>query len=230
MLQTLRKINFKFDIIILMSILAVSIIDRVHTDMILYNAGLVNGPEFKVISYGLLYELLKVVIVLFAIIRIFFNLSPGRRNKKYVATALFSFLIYIGSCVFVFTLHKPGSVYYLRGFKEWATRNVDIDAVQVWILSKEADEYIGHRYEQGNVPSDLPDFIKNVNPFWIDCYESENGRFIELLWPHAFSEYKGIAVGSPAIKTEQEELIKHSNYNFQYRHSIKPGVYVVLGR
>jgi hypothetical protein len=32
------------------------------------------------------------------------------------------------------------------------------------------------------------------------------------------------------MKTKQEGLIKHSNYDFQYRRSIKPGVYVVLGR
>lgn len=230
MFQVLRKIHYKFDIIILTTILAVSIIERVHTDMILYNAGLVNGHTFKVVPYGLLYELSKIVIVLFAVTRIFFHLKMGKRNKKYAVTALISVLIFIGSWIFMFTFGKPGAVYYLKGFKEWVTTNVDIDSVQTWILSQEAEKYLGHRYERDNFPSDLPDFIKIVDPFWIYVYESEKGRCIELSWPHAISEYKGIVVGTLAMKTKQEELIKHSNYDFEYRHSIKPGVYVVLGR
>ena len=230
MLQALRKINYKIDIIVLTAILVVSIIERVHIDMIFYNAGFVNGHAFKAISYGLLYELSKIVIILFAVTRIFFHLRPGKRNKKYAVTALVSVLIFIGSWIFMFTFDQPGAVHYLRGFEKWVTNNVDIDAGQTWILSQEAEKYLGHRYERDNFPSDLPDFIKIVDPFWIYVYESEKGRCIELSWPHAISEYKGIVVGTLAMKTKQEELIKHSNYDFEYRHSIKPGVYVVLGR
>ena len=95
MLQYLKKIHYKFDIIILTTILAVSIIETVHTDIIFYNAGLVNGIGFRAISYGLLYELSKIVIVLFAIVRIFFHLKANKRNKKYAVTALVSVLIFL---------------------------------------------------------------------------------------------------------------------------------------
>lgn len=230
MLQVLRKINYKFDIIIIMIILAVSIIGIVHLDMIFYDAGLENGYTFEVISYGLLYELSKIVIVLFAIARIFFHLKPGKRNKRYAITALVSFLIFIGSWVFFFTIHQPGAVHYLRGYGKWVTKNVDINAIQTWILSQEVDIYLGRAYDRASIPSDLPDFIRNVNPEWIYIHEHETGKCIKLTWIHGISEYKGIVVGSPAMKTKQEELIKHSNYDFQYRRSIKPGVYVVLGR
>jgi hypothetical protein len=230
MLQALRKIHYKLDIIILTAILAISIIESVHTDMIFYNAGLVNGHAFKAVSYGLLYELSKIIIVLFAIVRIFFHLKPGKRNKKFAVTALASLLIFIGYLISLPMFHQPGAVYYLRGFKEWVTKNIDVDAAQIWILSSEADKYFGHRYYRDNFLSELPDFIKNVKPEWIDVYESEKGRCIEFTWPSGFSEYKGIVVGSPTMKTKQEELIKHSNYDFEYRHSIKPGIYVVEGR
>jgi len=230
MLQALRKIHYKFDIIILTAILAISIIESVHTDMIFYNAGLVNGHAFKAVSYGLLYELSKIVIVLFAVTRIFFHLSPDKKNKKYVVTALISVLIFIGYWISLPVFHQPGAVHFLRGFKEWVTKNVDTDAIQTWILSQDADQYFGHRYFRDDIPHDLPDFIKNVNPEWLDVYSSEKGRCIEFTWPCGFSGYNGIVIGSPAMKTKQEELIKHSNYDFEYRHSIKPGVYIVEGR
>lgn len=230
MLQALRKIHYKFDIIILTTILAVSIIEIIHTDKIFYTAVLINGFAFKAVSYGLLYELLKIAIVLFAVTRIFFHLKAAKRNKKYVITALVSVLIFTGHWIFLFTFGQPGAVYYLRGFEKWVTKNVDVDAVQTWILSQEADNYLCHRYERDNFPSDLPDFIKNVNPEWIVFFASEKGRCIEFMWVNGISEYKGIVVGSPVMKTKQEELIKHSNTDFQYRRSIKPGVYVVEGR
>ena len=230
MLQAIRKINYKFDIIILMAIVAVSITERVHIDLIFYNAGLVNGIGFKAVPYSLLYELFKVVIVLFAVTRILFHLKPDKRNKKYAVTALVSVLIYIGSWIFMFTFDQRGAVYYLRGFRKWVTENVDIEAIQTWILSEKAYQYLGHRYFRDDIPHDLPDFIKNVKPEWIDVYASEKGKCIIFMWPNGFVEYKGIVVSSPAMKTKQEELIKHSNYDFEYRLSIKPGVYVVEGR
>lgn len=230
MLQALRKIRYKFDIIILATIFAISIIGHVHIDMMFYNAGLANEYTFKAIPYVLLYELLKIAIVLFAVTRIFFHLKPDKWNKKYAITALTSFLIFIGSWIFMFTFDKPGAVYFLRGFNKWVIKNVDIDAIQIWILSSEPDNYFGHIYYCDDFPSELPDFIKNINPEWINAYKSEKGRYIKLLWPHGFVEYRGIVVGPPTTETKQEELIERSNYDFEYRHLIKPGLYVVLGR
>jgi len=230
MLEALKKIHYKIDVIIIMAILTVSIIGIVHLDMIFYNAGIVNEIAFKAVPYSLLYELPKIAIVLFAVIRIFFHFKPGNRKKRYAVTTLVSFLIFIGSWVFFFTLHQPRAVYYLRGFEKWVTKNVDVDAVQTWILSPEADKYLGHRYERDRIPSDFPDFIRNVNPEWIDFFASEKGRCIEFMWVNGISESKGIVVGSPAMNTQQEGLIKHSNTDFQFRHSIKPGIYVIHGR
>jgi len=214
MLQALRKINYKFDIIIIIVIFAVSIIGIVHIDMIFYNAGLVNGHGFKAIPYGLLYELSKLVIVIFAIVRVFFHLKPDKRNKKYAVTALVSFLIYFGSWVFFFTLHQPGAVYYLRGFKEWVTKNVDIDAVQTWILSEEADKYFRNKlglYSNDIFPRDLPDFITNFGPEYIAFRkdDSDKGRHVEFGWTQLGGSW-GIVIGSASIKTNQEGMIRHS--------------------
>ena len=230
MFQAMRKINYKFDVIILTTILVISIIESVHTDIIFYNAGLVNGHTSKAVSYSLLYELLKIVIVIFAVTRIFFHLKPEKRSKKYAITALMSFLIFIGYWISLPMFHQPGAVHFLRGFEKWVAKNVDVDAIQTWIMSQDAGKYLGHRYVQGNFPSDLPDFITNPNPFWIDIYESEIGRYVGLLWPHGFVEYNGVVIGSSIMKIKQEELIKHSNTDFEYRRSSKPRVYAVVGR
>lgn len=219
--------------------LTVSIIGIVHLDMISYKAGLINGQVFmqffSLLFFVSFYELSKVAIVLFAVIRFFFHLKPGQRKKRYAVTALISVLIFIGSWVFFFTLHQPGTVHYLRGYEKWVTNNVDVNTIQTWILSPEADKYLKNKpnaYFNDDFPEDLPDFITKYNPEYIAFYKdnSENGRCIKITWRNGISEYKGIVVGSPAKKTKQEELIKHSNSNFEYRRLIKPGVYVVDGR
>ena len=239
MLKTLRKINYKLDIIIIAAILALSIAGIVHLDMIFYKTGLVNGQVFMVLFSTLFfvsfYELSKVAIVLFAVIRISFHLKSGEREKRYVVTALMSFLIFIGSWVFFFTLHQPGAVHYLRGYEKWVTNNVDVDTIQTWILSPEADKYLKNKpnaYFNGDFPEDLPDFITKYSPEYIAFYEDNSGneRYVKITWRCGISEYKGIVIGSPAMKTKQEELIKHSNTDFEYRRSVKPGVYVVEGR
>lgn len=123
----------------------------------------------------------------------------------------------------------------MRGYAKWVTQNVDVDTIQTWILTPKADKYFKNKptaYFKNNLPGDLPDFITKYSPEYIAFYEdnSENERCIKLTWIHGISEYKGIVIGSLAMKIKQEELIKHSNYDFQYRRSIKPGVYVVVER
>jgi hypothetical protein len=229
MLQALRKINYKLDIIIIAAILAVSIIELVHINRIFYNAGLVNGIGFKAIPYGLLYELSRFAIVLFAVVRIFFHLSPGKRNKKYAVTALVSFLIFIGSWIFMFTFDKPGSVYHLRGFKKWIVKNVDVDAVQTWILSEQADKYLKKKpnaYFKHDFPEDLPGFITNVDPDYITFRAGESdGKNIVIGWI-ALDTSWGVVVGSPIMKTKQEGKIRHSKYHYEFRYPIKPGIFI----
>jgi len=230
MFQAPRKVNYKLDIIILTAILAVSIIARVHINLIFYNAGLVNGIGFKAIPYGLLYELLKIVILLFAVTRLSFHLKTGKRNKKYAITALVSFLIYIGSWIFMFTFDQPGSVYHLRGFKKWIVKNVDVDAVQTWIMSQEAEQYFRNKpnaYFKDDFTKGLPDFVTNVGPEYITFRggESDEAKHIVIGWSSLDTSW-GIVVGSPAMKTKQEGKIRHSKYHNEFRYPIKPGIFI----
>ena len=230
MLKALRKINYKLDIIIIGAILAVSIIDRIHINLILYNAGLVNAIGIKAIPYGLLYELLKIIIIIVAITRLSFHLKPSRRSKKYAITALVSILIFIGSWIFMFTFDQPGSVYQLKGFKKWAVKNVDIHAVQTWIMSEQAEKYFKNKpniYYKGDFPEALPDFITHVDPEYIyfPIGESDEEKTIVIGWS-ALDMSWGIVAGSPAMKTKQEGKIRHSDNFYEFRYPTKPGIFV----
>jgi hypothetical protein len=230
MLQAMRKINYKLDIIIIGAIIVVSIIETVHTDMIFYNAGLVNGIGFKAVPYGLLYELLKIVIVIVAITRLSFHLKSGRRSKKYSITALASVLIFIGSWIFTFAFDQPGSVYHLRGFKKWVAKNVDVDAVQTWGMSQGAEKYFKNKpsmYFKADFPEVLPDFIRNFGPDVIifRAGESDEAKQIVIEWS-ALDTSWGIVVGSPAMKTKQEGMIRHPKYQYEFRYPVMPGIFV----
>ena len=228
--KALRKINYKLDMIIIGAILAVSIAACVHINLIVYNAGLVNGIGFKAIPYGLLYELLKIVIVIFAITRLSFHLKTGKRSKKYAVTALMSVLIFIGSWIFPFAFGQPGSVHRLRGFKKWIVKNVDVDAVQTWIVSQEAEQYFKDKpsaFINEDLPKGLPDFITNVNPEYITFRtgKSDEEKYIVIGWS-ALDMSWGIVLGSPTMKTKQEGKIRHSKYQYEFRYSVKPGIFV----
>ena len=204
MLKTLKKIPYKLDILILTTMIIISIIEWTHISILDYRAGLSNSHSISFI-YVIYYEPLKVVAVLFAIVRIFLNLKHGKERMK-CTSALLSILIFFGSFILEFTCCPAGAVTYLEGFEKWVSKNVDINAIQSWILSEEADKYLGRRYENGNFPPELPDFITNFDPLFIDFHghESEKGKCIEFIWGSGISGLKGIVVGSPEMKTMQK--------------------------
>ena len=135
MLRTFKKIPYKLDIFIVTTILIISIIERVHIDLTFYRAGLTNSHTYAFIPLIFLYELLKIAVVLFAVIRISFYLMPEKKHKKYIITALLSIAIFIGYWILLITFFEPGAVYFLKGFEKWISKNVDIVAIQTWFLS-----------------------------------------------------------------------------------------------
>lgn len=210
--------------------LTVSIVARVHTNLIFYNEGLVNRVGFQAVLYGLFYELLKIIIVIVVITRLSFHLKSGRRSKKYFVTALVSVLIFIGSWTFMFTFNQPGSVYQLKGFKKWAVKNVDVDTVQTWMISEQADKYFKNKpntYFKHDFPEDLPDFITNVGPDYITFLDGESNEEKQIIigWI-ALDTSWGVIASSPAMNMKQEEKIRHSDHFYEFRYPIKPGIFV----
>lgn len=225
MIQTFKKIPYKLDIFIIITIVALSITELIHIDILSYRGGLRNFPSWGFMLI-FLYEPLKISVVLLAFIRVFLHLKPDKELKKYIITALLSVLIFIGSWILSFTCHPPGAVFFLKGYEKWVYKNVDVNAIQTWLLSGEADKYMGEQYSP-NYPDDFPDFMTNFNPKITIFHgeESEKGKGIEFQTGLGLA-YWGIVVGSPATKTKQEGVIKHSESDYEYRRSIQPGVYI----
>ena len=227
MLQLLRKKPYIIDILILITILVISFVERIHNNMTFYRAGLGNSPSLNFMLLLFLYEPLKIGIVLFSVFRIFIHIKSAQGLDKYVITATLSAIILVCSWILPFIFCAPGAVYFLKGFEKWAINNVDIDDVQAWIQSEESDIYIGKSYNSGeDLPDELPDFIKNVNSLNVAIYNEkpEKGKCIEFKWS-GLSDW-GIVIGLPTMEAQQDVVIKHSRYYYEFRRSIKAGIFI----
>jgi len=194
-------------------------------DILCYRNGLRNLFSFSFIFLIFIYEPLKIAVVVFAVVR-FCIVKHAKKLNKYFITAILSILMFIGSWILPFHCLPPGAVFFLKGYEKWVSKNVDINAIQTWLLSGEADKYTGEQYSP-NYPDDFPDFMTNFNPNIIIFHgeESEKGKGVEFQTGLGLA-YWGILVGSPATKTKQEGVIKHSESDYEYRRSIQPGVYI----
>ena len=226
MLKVLKKIPYKIDIFIFTTILSLSLIEWIHIHTSFYRAGLHNtftiGP-----FYACYYEPVKIVFVILALIRIAYYFQPDKKFGKNVLILFFSISICIASWILPFFISSPGAVHFLKGFEQWIHKNVDINAIQKWIISEEAEKFIGERYSKEDFPDDLPNFIKNVNPEYVTIHNdgSEKGKCIEFVWTTLGGSW-GIVVSPPTMKTKQGGLIKHSKSYYEYRRPIQPGVYI----
>ena len=89
-------------------------------------------------------------------------------------------------------------------------------------------EYSGqYDFEASDFPGELPDVVKKLNPYHMQLSEFKNEqRQIELEWGCALGHF-GIVIGLPGMDTpKEEELIKHSESEWEYRRSIQSGVYI----
>lgn len=228
MLKTFKKIPYKLDILILIIIPIISIIEWIHIDILSYRGGLRNFPSWGFMLI-VLYEPLKIAVVLLAIIR-FLYVKYVKKLKKYFTAAILSILIFIGSWILPFICLPPGAVFFLKGYEKWVSKNVDIIAIQTWLLSEEADKYLDERYSY-NFPDDLPDFTTNFNPKFMIFHgdESEKGKSIEFGWGGGLAHW-GIVVGTPAMETKQEGRIEEPGSSYvEYRRPIMQGVYIFDG-
>lgn len=226
MYQNSRKTSYKFDIIVFATILALSVAEWVHMNILFYRAGLRNSPSLGFILF-LLYEPLKIGVVLFALVRVTLPVKPRRERRKCIITASLTLLIFFASWILPMAILPAPTVFFLKGYEKWVHQNVDCDTIQTWLLSEDADVHSEHRYYSGDFPDELPNFIKDFGPKYVvfDEYKSEKGKFITFEWGGALGHW-GIVVGPPTITTKQEGRIRRSKSIVEYRHPIKPGIYL----
>lgn len=226
MFKNIKRIPYKFDILILTLIPVISIIEKFHIGILSYRHGLNNLFSISPMFLIFVYEPLKVAVVLLAILR-FVYVKHFKKLNKYFNTAILSILIYVGSLILPFICLGPGAVSFLKGYEKWVSKNVDAKAIQTWLLSGEADKYIGNTYKD----DDFPDFITDFKPILIHfreegyerrkCIEFETGLGLDI-W--------GIVVTSPTTTIKQKGTVKDAVTSYEeYRRPIIPGVYVFDG-
>jgi len=226
MCLALRKIPYKSDIVTLAIILVLSVVEWVHINIWIYRGALQN-LFLPGIMLVLLYEPCKILVVLFAIMRRCRSLTPRRERKRRMTTASLAVLFFVGSWVLPMIFLPPVAV-FLKGYEEWVCRNVDIDAIQTWLLSKEAHGYFGQTYSIGSLDP-LPGLVTDFDPKHIAFHGDEHGkgRCVVFEWGGALARW-GFVVGLPTMKTKLKGRIQSDKSCVEHRRPLKPGIYVFL--
>ena len=173
MFKKLSQIPYKLEILILTLIPVISIIEYAHMAILSYRGGLRNFPSWGFILI-ILYEPLKIAVVILAIFR-FVYVKHVKKLNKYFNNAILSIIIYIGSLILPFLCLPPQAVFFLKGYEKWVSKNVDFKVIQTWLLSGEADKYKDHVYS-GNFPDDLPDFMTNFEPKYMFFHREKSEK------------------------------------------------------
>ena len=226
MFKNIKRIPYKFDILILTLIPVISIIEKFHIGILSYRHGINNLFSISPMFLIFVYEPLKIAVITLSIIRLCI-VKHAKKLNKYLITTIISILMFIGSWILPFICLQPGAVSFLKGYEKWVSKNVDVKAIQTWLLSGEADKYMGNTYA-GDLPDDLPDFVINFEPKYVYFKAEKSGKEKILIfeWGGVLGHW-GIVVGSPTTKTKQKGRIEEpGSSNVEIRRPIIPGVYI----
>lgn len=178
--------------------------------------------------YGVL-AIISVILVICAVIQLF--LSP--RTYGHVLLR-FGFLVIIPVILVGSILVPPPrkSNAFERGYEQWILKEVDIDAIQQW-LAAEGHKYKGHNSidrendTRGDFPEELPGFFTEFKPKYTLFYDStsQGGPCVEFEWGGPLAHW-GFIIGLPAMPMPEKGFINLTPTLFEYRHPIKPGVYI----
>jgi len=226
MLQILRKKPYILDILLFVIIPVITIFEWIHIDISSYHGGLKNFPSWGFFSLFYLYESLKITLVLLSIIRIFLRKKPVKGLYKNLAKIFLTILIFVVCLILPFKFNPPGAVYFLKGYTTWVNKNVQINNIQDWFVSGQADKYLNQKYTY-KFPEDLPDFMTNFEPKFLifNDYKNDRGKCIEFGWGGGMS-YWGIVVGPPTMEAQHEGRVESHPSYVEFRRQIKPGVYI----
>jgi hypothetical protein len=184
-----------------------------------------DGDGFGVfVGVYFLLVLTSLVFIASAIVRFF-------RSPRTLRHILLQIVFLIAPPAFLvggFLATPPGASAFLRGFERWVLQEVDTDAIQKW-LATEGRDFAGRQYDiRHGFPEELPDFLVRFKPKFISFrnYISEGGPCVEFGWGGGLASW-GLIVGLPAMPTPKEGAINLTESETEFRHPVKPGVYVV---
>jgi hypothetical protein len=129
-----------------------------------------------------------------------------------------------------FFVSLPGADPFLKGYKLWAQKHVDIDAIQDWI-AKAPDCYWNepetYNSREGK-PDGFPQCLKDCKFQYVFFEQSDldNSKVVRLEWGGGMSHW-GVVIGLPQMKMPDKRKCEISeSHEVESRNTVKPGAYV----
>lgn len=230
--------HYVLDIIPIALFLLTLLVGKLFFSRASYISGLLGSGHFM-----LFWPLLLLLLLLFAaslflafvnFVRVIIKACKVKKVQWLrVLLSLSPFLICLLYFVGVFSVKasgvvgEAGAVKFLRGYEKWVQKEVDIASIQEWLISLDT-AYSGKFYfEAEDFPEELPTVVTNLKPYHISFSDFDGEqRSVKFEWGSAMGHW-GIIIGLPGMETPKEEdLIKHSESEWEYRRPIQSGVYI----
>ena len=197
-----------------------------------YLAGLHHSDEY-IKSIPIAIYLLPLLVILtlssslIAFVGLFFT------NGKISKILCQLLMILLGPAIIfgIFICTPPGAATYLKGFKQYILKEVDIEAVQTWLATK-GSIYARQEYypDYGkDYPEELPSNLTKLHPSAIFISDSvaENGPVINLSWPFGMDGCE-LIIGPPDMKIPKRTLTETDQGIKEFTRIIKPGAYISI--
>jgi hypothetical protein len=233
--KKLQVKNYGFGIFLMISTLCLILIHKLFFTNIHYKSGLIGNAfyAFGIMLWSLFFWLVLIMFSIGATIGIIGAIIKTIKARKVEWLKLFLMFLPL-LCLFAYFISNaflnepgPGAWHFLRGYEKWVEKNVDISVIQEWLISL-PPEYSGQSYfEASEFPKELPDAITKLEPNHMVLSDCKDGqRQILFEWGCGLGHF-GIVIGLPGMETpKEEELIKHSESDWEYRRPIQSGVYI----
>jgi hypothetical protein len=212
-------------------VLVVVIVDLTFIKGIHYTAGLKGNPFYAM--KGILVVLFLLGMLLVTAVMVVVNLirtaihSHQKKKMEWGRLAFSVFPVLLGLFLYFGAHKEAGAVNFLRGYEKWVQKEVDITAIQEWLVGLDTGYSEKYYFDAEEFPEELPVFITKLEPQHMDFSKfDKDTRCVEFEWGSALGHW-GIRIGLAAMETPKgEECIKIEESEWEYRRPIQPGVYI----
>lgn len=185
-----------------------------------YNAG---GGLWVALMLKPFLALMTLAVILFVMKGLF----RGPRTLRHILLQL----VFPAVCLLALTrpvkIPHPLAEIFLMGFEQRMLKQVDIEAIQQWLLTEGA-KHSGRTYRY-DLPVDLPASVAGVHPPTVVFSEAVSDRdmTVEFLWIEPHGDEHGLVVGPRSMQTPPAGMMRTPDGRHEFQRPIKPGAYVI---
>lgn len=228
--KTKRNVR-RIDSIVLVGIVTAIVALALYSCYAEYRRGLANthsspfmGDEliwmFPAALFVVAFFLYGTIRLVHGIIRLYRGLPTSTSITLNLLVAFLPLVSYVAALI----LCLPIEPFFMKGFERWATKNIDVVAIQQW-LATDGAAYAGRSYEQDSF-SDLPPCLTQPHPWKISLNDAETDGYlrVELFWGGKIA-MRSVVVGPPTMSPDSIPDVEHRDGSLEHRFAIGPGAY-----